>query len=159
MKIRVGQGYDVHRFAEGRDLYLGCVKIDYAYGLLGHSDADVLSHAIMDALLGACGLRDIGYYFPDTDPRYEGISGTELLRITAKIVRESGYEIENVDSTVICQAPRLKDYIPLMKENVALALGIPAADVGIKATTEEGLGFTGRKEGIAAQAVCLVRTV
>ena len=159
MKIRVGQGYDVHRFAEGRELFIGCVKIAHDKGLLGHSDADVLSHAIMDALLGACGLRDIGFYFPDTDARFEGISGAELLRMTAKIVREHGFEIENVDSTIVAQTPRLRDYIPLMKENVSLALGIPSSDVGIKATTEEGLGFTGRKEGVAAHAVCLVRTI
>lgn len=156
MKIRVGHGYDVHRFAFGRDLFLGCVKIEHDRGLLGHSDADVLSHAIMDAILGACGLRDIGCYFPDTDPRFEGISGTELLKLTAKIAYEHGFEIGNVDSTIIAQEPRLRDYIPLMRENVSLALSIPSSDVGIKATTEEGLGFTGRKEGIAAHAVCLV---
>ena len=156
MKIRVGQGYDVHRFCEGRPLFLGCVNIPYEKGLLGHSDADVLSHAIMDALLGACGLRDIGHYFPDNDDTFLGISGAELLRRTAELVKKAGYNIVNVDSTIVAQAPRLAEFIPQMRENVALALGIPSDDVGIKATTEEGLGFTGRKEGIAAQAVCLV---
>ena len=156
MKIRVGHGYDVHRFAENRKLFIGCVQIPYELGLLGHSDADVLSHAIMDSLLGACGLRDIGTYFPDNDNKYLGISGTELLKQTAAILRSEGFEISNVDATVIAQAPRLASYIPTMKENIALALGIPVSDVGVKATTEEKLGFTGRKEGIAAHAVCLV---
>ena len=156
MKIRVGHGYDVHRFAENRKLFIGCVEIPHDQGLLGHSDADVLSHAIMDSLLGACGLRDIGTYFPDNDNRFLGASGTELLKQTAAILRSEGFEISNVDATVIAQAPRLASYIPTMKENIALALSIPTSDVGVKATTEEKLGFTGRKEGIAAHAVCLV---
>lgn len=156
MKIRVGHGYDVHRFAENRKLFIGCVEIPHDFGLLGHSDADVLSHAIMDSLLGACGLRDIGTYFPDNDNSFLGASGTSLLRETAKIIRSHGFEISNVDSTVIAQAPRLAPYIPAMRQNIALALGIAAEDVGVKATTEEKLGFTGRKEGIAAHAVCLV---
>ncbi len=156
MKIRVGHGYDVHRFADNRKLFLGCVEIPYEKGLLGHSDADVLSHAIMDSLLGACGLRDIGYYFPDNDDSFLGISGTELLKRTAEMIRSKGFEISNVDSTVIAQVPKLSPYIDEMKENIALALEIPTNDVGVKATTEEKLGFTGRKEGIAAHAVCLV---
>ena len=156
MKIKVGHGYDVHRFSENRKLFIGCVEIPYELGLLGHSDADVLSHAIMDSLLGACGLRDIGFYFPDNDSSFLGISGTELLRRTADIVRSNGYEISNVDATVVAQAPRLSPYITTMKENIALALGISAEDVGVKATTEERLGFTGRKEGISAHAVSLV---
>lgn len=156
MKIRVGHGYDVHRFCENRKLFIGCVNIPHSQGLLGHSDADVLSHAIMDALLGACGLRDIGYYFPDSDDSFLGISGTELLRRTADIIRREGYEISNIDSTVIAQVPRLAPYINSMKENIALALSIPVSDVSVKATTEEKLGFTGRKEGISAHAVCLV---
>ncbi len=156
MKIRVGHGYDVHRFAENRPLFLGCVEIPHPLGLLGHSDADVLSHAIMDSLLGACGLRDIGTYFPDNDDNFLGASGAHLLQRTAEILRSEGFEISNVDATVIAQTPRLSPYIPKMKECIALALGIPASDVGVKATTEEKLGFTGRKEGIAAHAVCLV---
>ncbi len=154
--MRIGQGYDVHRLTEGRDLILGGVKIPYEKGLLGHSDADVLVHAVMDALLGAAALGDIGQHFPDTDPAYEGISSLELLRRVGGLLEEKGYVIENIDSTVIAQRPKLAAYRPRMAENIAAALGISAEQVSVKATTEEGLGFSGRGEGIAAQAVALL---
>ena len=154
--MRIGQGYDVHRLTEGRDLILGGVKIPYDKGLLGHSDADVLVHAVMDALLGAAALGDIGEHFPDTDPAYKGISSIELLRHVGKLLEENCYIIENIDATIIAQKPKLKEYRPQMAENIAHALHLETNQVSVKATTEEGLGFTGSGEGIAAQAVTLL---
>ena len=154
--MRVGTGYDVHRLVEGRDLILGGVQIPFEKGLLGHSDADVILHAIMDALLGAAALGDIGQHFPDTDPAYEGCDSLELLRKVGKLLEEANYVIENIDSTIIAQRPKLMSYLPLMRENVAGALGLDISQVSIKATTEEHLGFTGAGEGISAQAVCLL---
>lgn len=157
--MRIGQGYDVHRLCEGRKMILGGVEIPYDKGLLGHSDADVLIHAVMDALLGAAALGDIGQHFPDTDERYKGISSVELLKAVAGLLQENGYLIENVDSTIIAQKPKLAPYRPQMAENIAEALGVEKSQVSVKATTEEGLGFTGLGEGIAAQAVALLSTV
>lgn len=154
--MRIGTGYDVHRFTDGRELILGGVKVDHDKGLLGHSDADVLLHAIMDALLGACALGDIGLHFPDSNDAYKGASSIQLLKETGKIVKEAGYSISNIDSTVIAQEPKLRPYIDDMRANIADALGLDVDKISVKATTEEGLGFTGRKEGIAAQAVALV---
>ena len=154
--MRVGMGYDVHRLTEGRDLILGGVKIPYEKGLLGHSDADVLIHAVMDALLGAAALGDIGRHFPDTDPMYKGISSIRLLEHVGRLLEEERYLVENIDATIIAQAPKMRPHIDQMRENIAKALGIEANQVNVKATTEEGLGFTGRGEGIAAQAVCLL---
>ncbi len=154
--MRIGTGYDVHRLAEGRKLVIGGVEIPYGKGLLGHSDADVLLHAMIDALLGAAALGDIGTHFPDTDPAYKGISSLELLRRTGKLIARKQYIIGNIDATILAQKPKMSPYIGKMRENVALALGIEEGQVNIKATTEEGLGFTGREEGIAAQAAaCL----
>ena len=155
MDIRVGHGYDVHRLTEGRLFILGGVQIPYEKGLLGHSDADVLLHAISDALLGALALGDIGKHFPDSDERYRGISSLLLLRHVAELVRSCGYTVGNIDATVLAQRPKLATFIPLMKENIADAVGIDAERVSVKATTEEGLGFTGSGEGIAAHAVAL----
>ena len=154
--MRIGQGYDVHRLVEGRDLILGGVNIPHTVGLLGHSDADVLVHAIMDALLGAAALDDIGRHFPDTDPAYRGISSIALLRHVGALLRESGYRVVNIDSTVLAQAPKLRPHIAEMRKNIAEALGIEPSQVNVKATTEEGLGFTGEKLGIAAQAIALL---
>lgn len=154
--MRIGHGYDVHRFAENRALILGGVNIPYEYGLLGHSDADVLLHAVMDALLGAAALRDIGFHFPDNDPRYKDASSLALLGCVAEKIAEKGYALGNLDVTVIAQAPKLAPHIPLMRENIAAQLSVDIDRVNIKATTEEGLGFTGRKEGIACHAVCLL---
>lgn len=154
--MRIGHGYDVHRFAENRDLILGGVKIQHPLGLLGHSDADVLTHAVMDALLGAAGLRDIGFHFPDTDPKYKGADSLVLLSHVAKLLKDNGYRVSNVDVTMLAQAPKLKPYIPQMAENLAARLEIPVSRVNVKATTEEGLGFTGRQEGLACHAVCLL---
>lgn len=154
--MRVGMGYDVHRLTEGRDLILGGVKIPYEKGLLGHSDADVLLHAIMDALLGAAGLGDIGQHFPDTDERYKGISSMELLKSVGALLEDQCYFISNIDATVIAQRPKLASYREQMKQNIAQALKLEPDQVNIKATTEEGLGFTGSGEGISAQAVCLI---
>ena len=154
--MRIGQGYDVHKLTDGRDLILGGVKVPYEKGLLGHSDADVLVHAVMDALLGAAALGDIGEHFPDTDPAYRGISSVELLKRVGALLEEKGYVIENIDATIIAQRPKLKDYRPQMVQNIAAALGIPADRVSVKATTEEGLGFTGSGEGISAQAITLL---
>lgn len=154
--MRVGMGYDVHRLTEGRKLILGGVEIPYEKGLLGHSDADVLLHAIMDALLGAAALGDIGRHFPDTDPAYEGASSMKLLEHVGELLENSGYVIENIDATVIAQRPKLMGYMDEMKKNVAGALGLEESQVNIKATTEEGLGFTGSGEGISAQAICLL---
>ncbi|MCR5431585.1 MAG: 2-C-methyl-D-erythritol 2,4-cyclodiphosphate synthase [Lachnospiraceae bacterium] len=154
--MRIGSGYDVHKLAEGRDLILGGVKIPYEKGLLGHSDADVLTHAVMDALLGAAGEHDIGYHFPDTDDRYKGISSIKLLKEVMKILSDKGYRPVNVDATVAAQRPKLLPYIDEMRENIARAMGIDVGSVNIKATTEEGLGFTGSGEGMKASAVCLI---
>ena len=154
--MRIGHGYDVHRLVEGRDLILGGVKIDFELGLLGHSDADVLLHAVSDALLGAAGLGDIGKHFPDTDPAYKGADSRVLLRHVVKLVNENGYRISNVDVTMIAQKPKLKDHIPQMVKNIAEDLQIPETRVNVKATTEEKLGFTGTMEGLRCHAVCLL---
>lgn len=156
MSIRIGHGYDVHRLVSGRELILGGVHIPYERGLLGHSDADVLLHAISDALLGACALGDIGAHFPDSDERYRGADSLVLLSRTGEIIGEGGYSVGNIDATVIAQAPKLAPHIHTMRENIARALGIDIECVSVKATTEEGLGFTGDGSGIAAHAVCLV---
>lgn len=154
--IRIGHGYDVHRLTSGRDLILGGVKIEHTSGLLGHSDADVLVHAIMDAILGAAALGDIGTHFPDSDDKYKGADSIMLLCEVKKIISGAGYRISNIDSTIIAQAPRLASHILKMRENIATALDIPIDRVSVKATTEEKLGFTGNYEGIAAHAVCLI---
>ena len=154
--MRIGHGYDVHRLVEGRDLILGGEKIAYPLGLLGHSDADVLLHAVMDALLGAAALRDIGYHFPDTDPAYKGVSSRVLLRAVGEKIASAGYRVSNIDVTLIAQKPKLKDHIPAMIENIAADLGIHVSRVNVKATTEEHLGFTGSGEGMACHAVCLL---
>ena len=154
--MRIGHGYDVHRLVEGRDLILGGVKINHKTGLDGHSDADVLLHAVSDALLGAAGLGDIGRHFPDTDPQYKGADSLELLRIVGEKVMNAGYRISNIDVTLIAQKPKVKDYIPQMQNNIASVLQIAADRVNVKATTEERLGFTGREEGMACHAVCLL---
>ena len=157
--MRVGMGYDVHKLVEGRDLIIGGVRIPHTLGLLGHSDADVLLHAIMDALLGAAGLGDIGKHFPDTDPQYKGISSMKLLSHVAELIRERGYVVENIDATIIAQKPKMRPHIPQMEENIAGALGISTDQVNVKATTEEGLGFTGTEEGISSQAICALSSV
>ncbi len=154
--MRIGHGYDVHRLTKGRKLILGGVEIPYEVGLLGHSDADVLLHAIMDALLGAAALGDIGGLFPDNDPKYEGADSRILLKEVCDAIENKGYVISNIDATVIAQKPKIKPYIPEMRENVANICGIDIGSVNIKATTEENLGFTGRLEGIAAHSVCLL---
>lgn len=154
--FRIGQGYDVHRLVPERDLWICGVKIPHDLGLLGHSDADVALHALMDALLGAAALRDIGYHFPDTDERYKGADSRVLLRAVRNLLRKAGYSIGNVDVTIIAQAPKMLPHIPQMIENIANDLEIPAGCVSVKATTTEHLGFTGRKEGIAATAVALI---
>lgn len=156
--MRIGMGYDVHKLTPDRDLILGGVKIPWEKGLLGHSDADVLIHAVMDALLGAAALGDIGKHFPDTDPAYKGISSILLLRNVTNLLKEHGYGITNVDATIIAQKPKMAPHILKMRENMAEAMEIPVSCLNIKATTEEGLGFTGRGEGIAAQAICLLHT-
>ena len=157
--MRVGMGYDVHRLTEDRDLILGGVKIDWEKGLLGHSDADVLIHAVMDALLGAAALGDIGKHFPDTDPAYKGISSILLLEHVTKLLREHHYEIGNIDATIIAQRPKMRPYIDTMRENIAKALKIESDQINVKATTEEGLGFTGSGEGISSQAICMLEKV
>jgi len=157
--MRIGQGYDVHKLAEGRDLILGGVKIPYEKGLLGHSDADVLVHAVMDALLGAAALGDIGEHFPDTDPIYKGVSSIELLKRVGEFLEEKGYVIENIDATVIAQKPKLLTYRPEMVKNIGEALKLPDGKVNVKATTEEGLGFTGKGEGITSQAIVLLTSM
>jgi 2-C-methyl-D-erythritol 2,4-cyclodiphosphate synthase len=154
--LRIGHGYDVHRLTEGRKLILGGVEIPWEKGLLGHSDADVVTHAIMDALLGTAGLWDIGHAFPDTDPSLKDISSMILLERTVALIRQKGFETVNVDATIIAQKPKLAPYIPQMRENVAARLGIPVQQVNIKATTEEGLSFTGSGEGMAAHSVALL---
>ena len=157
--MRIGHGYDVHRLVEGRKLILGGVEIPYEKGLLGHSDADVLAHAVMDAVLGAAALGDIGKHFPDTDPEYAGADSLMLARHVARIVRENGWKVENIDSTILCQKPKLAPYIPAMREKLAEAFGMPLDAVSVKATTEEHLGFTGEGLGIAVHAVALIETL
>lgn len=157
--LRIGQGYDVHRLTEGRALILGGVTVPYERGLDGHSDADVLTHAIMDALLGAAGLGDIGRHFPDTDPQYKGADSLELLRQVYRKISEKGYRVGNIDVTMIAQRPKLKDYIPQMQANIAAAVGTAPDQVNVKATTEEKLGFTGTGEGMSCHAVCLLEEI
>ena len=154
--IRVGNGYDVHRLVKGRKLMLGCVEIPHEMGLLGHSDADVLCHALADSMLGAASLGDIGVHFPDHDPKFEGVSGEFILKETLSICRKKGFSVSNVDAVIVAQKPKLAPFLPLMRERIALALEIDPERVNIKATTEEGLGFTGTEEGIAAYAVSLL---
>lgn len=156
MKIRVGMGYDVHRLVEGRDLWLGGVRIEHTAGLLGHSDADVLIHALCDALLGAANMRDIGYHFPDTAGKYAGIDSKILLREVIALLAEKGYRVGNADMTICAERPKLNPHIPAMKEALAECMGIDIEDISIKATTTEKLGFTGREEGISAYAVVLI---
>ena len=157
--MRVGMGYDVHKLTEGRKLILGGVDIPWEKGLLGHSDADVLIHAVMDALLGAAALGDIGKHFPDTDPAYKGISSVKLLVHVAGLLRGHGYEVGNIDATIIAQKPKMAPHIPQMRKNMAEALGITESKINVKATTEEGLGFTGSGEGISSQAICLLTEI
>ena len=154
--MRIGHGYDVHRLVPGRDLIIGGVKIDYELGLDGHSDADVLLHAVMDALLGAAALRDIGYHFPDTDMRYKGADSRQLLRVVGEKIAAAGYKVGNIDVTMIAQRPKLKPHIPQMMANIAADLGIEENRVNVKATTEEKLGFTGEGLGMSCHAVCLL---
>jgi 2-C-methyl-D-erythritol 2,4-cyclodiphosphate synthase len=154
--MRIGHGYDVHKLVEGRDLILGGVKIEHTLGLLGHSDADVLLHAVSDALLGAAGLGDIGKHFPDTDPQYKGADSLKLLQIVAQRVREAGYRVSNIDVTMIAQRPKLRPHIEQMERNIASAVGIDESRVNVKATTEERLGFTGEELGMSCHAVCLL---
>lgn len=154
--MRIGLGYDVHRLVQGRDLILGGVTIPYELGLLGHSDADVLIHAIMDSLLGATALGDIGTHFPDTDPKYKGISSIALLKEVGKLLERHGYKIGNLDATIIAQKPKMAPYIEIMRRNIAAALNIEFNQINVKATTEEGLGFTGEGLGISSQCICLV---
>lgn len=154
--MRIGLGYDVHKLVENRKLILGGVDIPYEYGLLGHSDADVLLHAIMDSLLGATALGDIGKHFPDTNEIYKGISSIELLKEVGKLIYDNGYKISNIDSTIIAQKPKMAPHIPQMRENIANALNIDIDQINVKATTEEGLGFTGEGQGISSQSICLV---
>ncbi|MGN1203427.1 MAG: 2-C-methyl-D-erythritol 2,4-cyclodiphosphate synthase [Lachnospiraceae bacterium] len=156
--MRIGMGYDVHRLTENRKLIIGGVEIPYEKGLLGHSDADVLLHAIMDALLGAAALGDIGKLFPDTDPAYEGISSLILLEKVRDVLEENLFFVENIDATIIAQAPKMRPYIDEMRKQIAGRLGISISQVNVKATTEEGLGFTGNKEGISAQAICMLNS-
>lgn len=156
MKFRIGHGYDVHKLVEGRKLILGGVDIEYEKGLLGHSDADVLVHAITDSLLGAAALGDIGTHFPDTDEKYRGANSLELLKHVCKLIAENGYEISNIDATIIAQAPKLKPFIAQMRKNIANTMQTDTDCINIKATTEEKLGFTGRKEGISAHSVALI---
>ncbi len=157
--MRVGMGYDVHKLVEGRDLIMGGVKIPYEKGLLGHSDADVLLHSISDALLGAAALGDIGKHFPDTDPKYKGADSLKLLEHVGNLIEEKLYVIGNIDATIIAQRPKMAPHIPMMRENIARALRIDVGQVNVKATTEEGLGFTGSGEGISSQAIVLLQTV
>ena len=158
MSVRIGHGYDVHRLVEGRRLILGGVDIPHTLGLLGHSDADVLTHALMDALLGAAALGDIGHLFPDNDPAYAGADSLKLLAAVMERIRAAGYAVSNVDCTVLAQAPKLAPHILRMRENIAAAMGVAVGQVSVKATTEEGLGFTGAREGIAAHAVALLES-
>lgn len=157
--MRIGMGYDVHKLTEGRKLILGGVEIPYEKGLLGHSDADVLIHAVMDALLGAAALGDIGSHFPDTDPQYKGISSIRLLEYVAGLLEEHRFVVENIDATIIAQKPKMRPHIDQMRKNISKALGLELDQVNVKATTEEGLGFTGSGEGISSQAVCLLEKI
>ena len=157
--MRIGQGYDVHKLVEGRDLILGGVTVPYEKGLLGHSDADVLVHAVMDALLGAAALGDIGQHFPDTDPKYKGISSIALLKEVGALLEKEGYIIENIDATIIAQRPKLAAYRPQMAKNIAEALHLEVNQVSVKATTEEGLGFTGSEDGISSLAFCAISSI
>lgn len=157
--MRIGHGYDVHKLVEGRDLILGGVKIPYEKGLLGHSDADVLLHAVSDSLLGAAALGDIGKHFPDTDPAYKGADSLKLLQVVGEKVKNAGYTVGNIDVTMIAQRPKLKDYIPTMRENIARVLNVAVNQVNVKATTEEHLGFTGDGSGMACHAVCLLENL
>ena len=157
--MRIGMGYDVHKLVEGRDLIVGGVNIPHTLGLLGHSDADVLLHAIMDAVLGAAGLGDIGKHFPDTDPAYMGISSIKLMEHVAALIEEKGYVVENIDATIIAQKPKMRPHIPQREENIAKAMNISVDQINVKATTEEGLGFTGTEQGISSQAICLLTTI
>lgn len=154
--MRVGLGYDVHKLVEGRELIMGGVNVPHETGLLGHSDADVLVHAVMDSILGALALGDIGKHFPDTDERYKGADSIKLLEFVYNLIREKGYKIGNIDATIIAQAPKMAPHIQNMRENIARALNSDIEDINVKATTEEGLGFTGTKQGIAAQSICLL---
>ena len=154
--MRIGHGYDVHKLVEGRDLIIGGVKIEHTLGLRGHSDADVLLHAVSDALLGAAGLGDIGKHFPDTDPQYKGADSLKLLQIVAQRVQEAGYRVSNIDVTMIAQRPKLRPHIAQMEQNIASAVGVDVSRVNVKATTEERLGFTGEELGMACHAVCLL---
>ena len=154
--MRIGMGYDVHKLVENRDLILGGVKIPYSLGLLGHSDADVLLHAIMDSLLGAAALGDIGKHFPDSDDRYNGISSIELLKHVGSLLKENDWLIENIDSTIIAQKPKMAPHIENMRKNISEALNIDIGQINVKATTEEGLGFTGEGKGISSQSICLL---
>ncbi len=154
--MRIGHGYDVHKLVENRPLILGGVNIPHTLGLLGHSDADVLTHAIMDALLGACALSDIGLHFPDTDSKYKGADSLMLLSEVCRMLRDKGYEIGNIDATILAQKPKLRPYIPQMTTNISRICGVDITQINIKATTEEGLGFTGTEQGIAAHAVALI---
>ncbi len=155
-EFRIGNGYDVHRLVSGRKLMLGCVEVPHTLGLLGHSDADVLCHAIADAMLGASSLGDIGIHFPDTDQAFSGVSGEFILKKTADLCREKGFTVSNIDAIVVAQKPKLASYLPLMTKRIAEVLQVSAEQINVKATTEEKLGFTGREEGIAAYAVCLM---
>ena len=157
--MRVGMGYDVHKLVEGRDLIIGGVKIPHTLGLLGHSDADVLTHAIMDALLGAAALGDIGKHFPDTDPEFKGADSLKLLEHVGKLIAEKGYVVENIDATIIAQRPKMRPHIEQMEANIAKVLGINTDQINIKATTEEGLGFTGSEAGISSQAICALTSM
>ena len=157
--MRIGHGYDVHKLVEGRDLILGGVKIPFEKGLLGHSDADVLLHAVSDSLLGAAALGDIGKHFPDTDPKYKGADSLELLRVVGEKVKEAGFKVSNIDVTMIAQRPKLKDHIPTMRENIARVLHVEVGQVNVKATTEEHLGFTGDGSGMSCHAVCLLENL
>ena len=159
MKIRVGMGFDVHKLVKGRDLWIGGIKLEHELGLLGHSDADVLIHAICDALSGAANMRDIGYHFPDTSDEFDGIDSKILLRKTCELIREKGYEIGNIDATICAERPKMNPHIPEMKSVMAECMSIDTDDVSIKATTTEKLGFTGREEGISAYAVVLIQKV
>lgn len=157
--MRIGHGYDVHKLVEGRKLILGGVEIPHTTGLLGHSDADVLTHAVMDAMLGALALGDIGQHFPDTDPRYSGADSLELLRHVVALIRAEGYTIGNLDATILAQAPKLAPHIVAMRENLSRVCEVPCTDISVKATTEEGLGFTGERLGIAVHAVVLLKKI
>ena len=154
--MRIGIGYDVHKLVEGRDLVIGGVNVPHEKGLLGHSDADVLTHAVMDSILGALALGDIGKHFPDTDPEYKGADSIKLLEYVNNLIKEKGYKVNNIDCTIIAQSPKMAPYIKKMRENFALALDTDIENINVKATTEEGLGFTGSKEGISAQSVCTI---